>query len=170
MIYLKRTLLKRKMSIITKNIIIDPKYLTPMIDEYLFQELKKKYEKTCCPDHGFIISIDNIISTDNLINKDSIMITFSIIFKAQSIKPQKDMILSFIPTLIISKGVFGKIYENIHFYIPDHHLLENDFIFDEQSLSFRSKNQIINNNTEVNVKIHQFICDTQKYNCIVMLI
>ena len=128
MIYLKRTLSKRKMPIITKNIIIDPRYLTPMIDEYLFQELKKKYEKTCCPDHGFIISIDNIISTDNLINKDSIMITFSIIFTAQTIKPQKDMILSFIPTLIISKGVFGKIYENIHFYIPDHHLLENNFI------------------------------------------
>jgi DNA-directed RNA polymerase subunit E'/Rpb7 len=153
------------MSIITKNIIIDPRYLTPMIDEYLFQELKKKYEKTCCPDHGFIISIDDIISTDNLINKDSIMITFSITFKAKTIKPQKDMILSFIPTLIISKGVFGKIYENI----PDHHLLENHFIFDEQSLSFKSENQIINNSTEVTVKIDQFICDTQKYNCIVIL-
>jgi len=158
------------MSILTKNIIIDPKFLTPMIDEHLFYELKNKYEKTCCPDNGFIISIDEILYIDNIINKDSIMITFMITFKAQTIKPVKDMIISFIPTLIIAKGIFGKIYDNINFYIPDNNLIENEFIFDEKLLCFKNKDKKIDNTKEVIVKIDQFICDTLKYNCIVTLI
>jgi len=158
------------MSILTKNIIIDPKFLTPMIDEHLFYELKNKYEKTCCLDNGFIISIDEILYIDNIINKDSIMITFMITFKAQTIKPVKDMILSFIPTLIIAKGIFGKIYDNINFYIPDNNLTENEFIFDEKLLCFKNKDKIIDNTKEVVVKIDQFICDTLKYNCIVTLV
>jgi hypothetical protein len=93
-----------------------------------------------------------------------------ITFKAQTIKPVKDMILSFIPTLIISKGIFGKIYDNINFYIPDNNLNENEFIFDEKLLCFKNKDKKIDNTKEIIVKIDQFICDTLKYNCIVTLV
>jgi DNA-directed RNA polymerase subunit E'/Rpb7 len=159
-------------SILNKNITVEPKHLTKDIKEYIFSELKKKYEKTCCDTEGLIISIDHIISIDNIINKDSIHITFSVIFQALTIKPEKDMNISFIPTLILSKGIFGKLYDNINFFIPESSLKQSGYIFDTDANLFKKENEtkiIITCKTEINTIIEQLKYDTVKYNCIVRL-
>ena len=97
-------------SIISKNIVIEPKYLDYNIKEYVYSELKKKYERTCCDEYGLIIDINECLHMDNIINKDSIGITFTIKFKALTLKPIQGMELSFIPSLIQQKGIFGKLY------------------------------------------------------------
>ena len=158
-------------SILNKNITIEPKHLTKDIKEYIFSELKKKYEKSCSDNEGLIISIDHIISFDNIINKDSIHITFSITFQAVTIKPKKDMNVSFTPTLILSKGVFGKLYDNINFFIPETSLIQAGYIFESDSNSFKNEEtDQISCNTEVNAIIDQIKYDTIKYNCIVRLV
>ena len=138
--------------------------------------LKKKYEKTCSDTEGLIISIEHIISIDNIIDKDSIHITFSVVFQAVTIKPEKDMNISFIPTLILSKGIFGKLYDNINFFIPESSLKQSGYIFDaDQNLFKREKEDedetkiFITCKTEVNTVIEQLKYDTVKYNCIVRL-
>lgn len=157
-------------SVLTKNIILEPKHLTPNIKEYIFSELKKKYEKVCCDESGLIISIDRIITIDNIINKDSINITFMVQFEAHTIKPEKNMKISFIPTLILSKGIFGKLYENINFFIPETTLLDTGYKFDNDTSSFtHEQKDTITCKTEVNVTIDQLKYDTLKYNCIVLL-
>ena len=162
-------------SILNKNITVEPKHLTKDIKEYIFSELKKKYEKTCSDTEGLIISIEHIISIDNIIDKDSIHITFSVVFQAVTIKPEKDMNISFIPTLILSKGIFGKLYDNINFFIPESSLKQSGYIFDaEQNLFKREEDEnetkiFITCKTEVNTVIEQLKYDTVKYNCIVRL-
>jgi len=167
-------------SILNKDITIEPKHLTKDVKEYILSELKKKYEKTCCDKEGLIISIDHIISIDNIINKDSIHITFSIVFQAITIKPEKDMNISFIPTLILPKGIFGKLYDNINFFIPETSLKQSGYEFDTDTNSFKKtekneKNEneneaVITYKTEVNTVIDQLKYDTVKYNCIVRLV
>ena len=44
-------------SILNKDITVEPKHLTKDIKEYIFSELKKKYEKTCCDTEGLIIDL-----------------------------------------------------------------------------------------------------------------
>ena len=162
-------------SILNKNITVEPKHLTKDIKEYIFSELKKKYEKTCSDTEGLIISIEHIISIDNIIDKDSIHITFSVVFQAVTIKPEKDMNISFIPTLILSKGIFGKLYDNINFFIPESSLKQSGYIFDaDQNLFKREEDEnetkiFITCKTEVNTVIEQLKYDTVKYNCIVRL-
>jgi DNA-directed RNA polymerase subunit E'/Rpb7 len=167
-------------SILNKDITVEPKHLTKDIKEYIFSELKKKYEKTCSDTEGLIISIEHIISIDNIINKDSIHITFSVIFQALTIKPEKDMIISFIPSLILSKGIFGKLYDNINFFIPESSLKQSGYIFDTDTNVFkkdsdserdseRETETFITCKTEVNTIIEQLKYDTVKYNCIVRL-
>jgi DNA-directed RNA polymerase subunit E'/Rpb7 len=165
-------------SILNKDITVEPKHLTKDIKEYIFSELKKKYEKTCCDKEGLIISIDHIISIDNIINKDSIHITFSIVFQAITIKPEKDINISFMPTLILPKGIFGKLYDNINFFIPETSLKQSGYEFDTDTNSFKkteknekSENEaVITYKTEVNTVIDQLKYDTVKYNCIVRLV
>ena len=155
---------------ITKDITLEPKHLTRDINKHIVSELKQKYERKCCDDYGIIISIDKIESIDNTINKDSIFITFMITFYATTIKPEKGMKLSFIPTLILSKGIFGKIYENINFFIPDTNLNEKEYNFDSTTSSFKKKdNTEIDKKTEVFVIIDQLKYDSIKYNCITYL-
>lgn len=151
-------------SILTKSIQLEPKHLTPHIKETIFEELKLKYEKTC-DDIGLIVSIDEITHIDNIINKDSIVITFYITFKAKTIKPEKGMFFSFKPSLILQKGIFGKVHDKINFFIPESNLSENGYIFENDQ--FISKNKKIDPNIDIHVKIIDFKYDTFKYNCIV---
>jgi hypothetical protein len=155
-------------SILTKNITVEPKHLTPEIKKHVINELKKKYEKTCCEKSGLIISIEELLSMDNLINKDSIHITFMATFKALTVKPEKGMKFSFVPTLILSKGVFGKMYENINFFIPEMALSLSGYTFDTNVFKSPNKEDITCTKS-VNVIIDQLKCDTLKYNCIVDL-
>ena len=169
----------RTISILTKNITMEPKHLTKDIKNYVFTELKK-YERTCCDQCGLIISIDHIISMDNIIDKDSIHVTFMVKFKAVTIKPEKGMKISFTPTLILNKGIFGKLYDNINLFIPESVLVEFGYIFDPSSNSFKKeKNKDDDNNDDENditcVKevvsiVDQLKYDNVKYNCIVRLI
>jgi DNA-directed RNA polymerase subunit E'/Rpb7 len=157
-------------SILTKSITVEPKHLTPEIKKHVINELKKKYEKTCCEKSGLIISIEDLVSMDNLINKDSIHITFMATFKAVTVKPEKGMKFSFVPTLILSKGVFGKMYENINFFIPETALSLSAYTFDAATNSFKADNkEDITCVKNVDVIIDQLKCDTLKYNCIVYL-
>jgi DNA-directed RNA polymerase subunit E'/Rpb7 len=155
------------MSKITKPVHIEPKHLTRDIDEYIYSELKKKYERTCC-EVGLIISIDEILEMDNFINKDSIIITFVVTFMAKTIKPEKNMIFSFIPSLILSKGVFGKLYDNINFFIPESNLVLLGYVFDTDK--FVKKEEKVDCKNEIRVKIEQIKYDTVKYNCITQLV
>jgi len=155
-------------SILTKSVHLEPKHLNKHIKEFIFSELKLKYEKTCSNEVGVIISVDEIISMDNLINKDSITITFMVTFYAKTVKPEKEMIFSFIPTLILSKGIFGKLYENINFFIPESNLIQSGYTF--ESDKFVNKNDTIDSNTEISAKIEQLKYDTIKYNCITQLV
>ena len=159
-------------SIVTKNITLEPKCLTSNIKEYILNELNKKYKKVCCDDYGLIISIGEIIKIDNLINKDSIGITFTVSFKAETIKPEIEMEILFTPFRIIDTGIFGKIYEKINFYIPIENVKEFGFEFNESENIFENEKEStkISLDTEIKVCIQQIKYDTLKYNCICKLI
>ena len=168
--YLKSNFKKKMIqnSILTKSVHLEPKHLNQYIKEYIFSELKFKYERTCSDDVGVIISVDEIISMDNVINKDSIVITFTVTFHAKTIKPEKDMMFFFTPTLILSKGIFGKLYDNINFFIPETYLIQSGYYFENDN--FVKDNHTIDNKTEIKVKIEQLKYDTIKYNCITKLV
>ena len=157
-------------STIKKTIVLEPKYLNASINDHIFFELKRKYDRSCCEEYGLIIDIVSIVSYDNVINKDSTSISFMITFLAHTIKPEIGMILSFIPSLIVQKGIFGKIYDNINIFVPENSLKKLDYQFNESKNSYENDNHIITNQTEISVAIEQYKYDMIKYNCISQLV
>ena len=184
---------KEKMSVVsilTKDVMLEPKHLTPGIHDFVYDLVKKKYEKTCSDEYGLVISIDRIIDMDNIINKDSIFITFMVTFEAHTLKPVVGMEISFVPILLIPKGIFGKMYDFINFFVPDLSLVESGYNHVESDNSFtrveiveeivkKNKRNVkvnreirhsITKDSTVKVVIKQIKYDTIKYNCIVGLV
>lgn len=85
-------------TLIKKSVVVEPKYLTPQIDEYILKVLKKKYEGKCI--HEGYIKEESII-----IEKKSVgllygshftgEITYTILFKADVCSPVAGNIIEF---------------------------------------------------------------------------
>lgn len=157
---------------IVKSLSIGPQYMDENIIKNVVHMLKNKYEKTCEEENGLILNIENIKDIQNMISKDSCSIIFEITFTAKTIKPEKNSDISFIPTLILAKGIFGKLYDNINLFIPESSLKKKGWIFKEDSFFLSSsskekeKDKKIDKKTEINVLIKDIKFNTNKYNCI----
>lgn len=85
-------------TLIKKNIVVEPKYLTPQIDEYILKVLKKKYEGKCI--HEGYVKEESII-----IEKKSAGLlygshftgemTYTVLFKAEVCNPVAGNIIEF---------------------------------------------------------------------------
>ena len=104
------------------------------------------------------------IDIDNVISKDGIYIHFNVTFSAIVVKPEKNLPLSFKPTLILSKGIFGKLYDHINIFIPSVNM--GGWEFSEEENVFKNKDDRIDKDTMVDATIKDIKYNTTKYNCI----
>lgn len=154
----------------TKSIAVSPNFIDSNILKNVFNLLKKKYEKTCDEADGMILSIDKVLKVENLVSKDSCYINFDITFLATVIKPEKGTKLSFKPSYILqSKGVFGKLYENISIFVPENSM-KNWKYSNESYMSTVNKDQVINKDTLVEIVVDEIKFNSTKYNCVCSLI
>lgn len=156
-----------KEKILSKMISISPNYLDKNLIKTLIYIIKSKYEKTCNEEDGLILSVTSIENIKNVISKDSKEIHFFISFKALTIKPHKDMKLSFKPSLIINKGIFGKLYDVFSVFIPESNI--KDWNYDKESFKHKIDEYTITKDKEVNVVITDIKFSGTKYNCICSL-
>jgi hypothetical protein len=64
--------------------------------------------------------------------------------------------------MILSKGIFGKIYDNINLFIPVNNI--KDWIFEENS--FKKGKKCIEKDRPIKVIISDIKFSSTKYNCI----
>ena len=152
----------------TKSIAVSPNFIDSNILKNVFILLKKKYEKACDEADGMILSIDKVIKIENIVSKDSCYINFDITFLATVIKPEKGVKLTFNPSYILqSKGIFGKIYENISIFVPENTM--KNWKYSDDSYINTLNNQVINKDTTIEVIIDEIKFNSTKYNCVCSL-
>lgn len=161
-----------KSVVITRNIYIQPMYIDSNIMKNVFSMLKNKYEKTCDEDDGMILSIDDIKNVENMISKDSCYVIFQITFSATVIKPEKGMKLIMKPSNILSsKGIFGKIYDNINVFVPEINFKDlKDWKFSNDSYTNTKNGRVINKESQIEVVISDIKFNSTKYNCVCSMI
>lgn len=150
---------------ITKSITVSPKVMDKNIVNMIVQMFKKKYEKSCDDKNGYIVSIQSMKNLQNMISKDSTYIQFTATLLANVIKPEIDRQITIIPSLIISRGIFSKIYD-ISILIPEEYLKEKGWIFKENTFINDLDDKKIDSNTTIIVKIVNYKYAGSKYNCI----
>lgn len=157
--------MEKKLELI-KTVSILPNLIDHNIIKNVISLLKIKYEKTCNENDGMILSISNdIIDIQNIISKDSMNVLFKITFLADVVKPEKGDSISFKPSLILDKGVFGKIYDNISVFIPETNM--KDWKFSDGK--YKKDQKVIDKDNLVNCVITDIKFNTTKYNCICSL-
>lgn len=153
-----------------KTICVNANIMDQHILKYVIQLLRQKYEKKCDKNDGYILSIDEMLDLQNIIGKDSCSIYFIAKLLVTVVKPEKGMKLKFIPSMIIPKGIFGKLskYDTISFLIPDTHLKEwtfQDGIF----VSNNDKTKKITKEDSIDIIINDIKFNQTKYNCVCSL-
>lgn len=147
----------------SKQIILNPSELTENYKETIINKINKKK----CDENGVIISLGDIKSIKNVISRDGKFINFTVDIDILIAKPEIGIILSLKPSLIINKGIFFKMYEHFHFFVPnDSKLKEWTFI----NNSFKKNNKTINKDDEVTIIITNIRYDNNKFNCICDLV
>jgi len=178
---------------IKKTLCVGANVMDANIIKTIVRLFRQKYEKTCDEEDGIIVSIDKMTNLTNVISKDSCHIHFTATFQAQTVKPEKGLVVSFTPTLILPKGIFGKLYDSISLFVPDEYIkgwtfkgdkyvsnesnqLENEENKDNQddkdnnNNKDNQENKNITKDHEVKVMIHDIKFNTTKYNCICKLV
>ena len=147
-----------------RTISITPNLMDHNILKNVFAMVKNKYEKICDEKDGMIISIEKIIDISNLISRDACNIYFTVTFLALVVNPAKNVSLSFKPTLILSKGMFGNVYDHINIFIPSVNL--GGWEFSDEENIFKDGEDRIDKDTIVHAIIKDIKYNTTKYNCI----
>lgn len=182
----------KRTSEIKKTLCVGANVMDANIIKTIVRLFRQKYEKTCDEEDGIIVSLDKMTNLTNVISKDSCHIHFTATFQAQTVKPQKGLVVSFTPTLILPKGIFGKLYDSISLFVPDEYIKgwtfkgdryisnvsnvsseneENKESDDSDNENKENKeNKTITKDHEVKVIIHDIKFNTTKYNCICKLV
>ena len=156
---------------ITRTIHTGPNVLDSSIIKTIIYLFRQKYENTCDEKDGFIVSIDNISNLSNLIGKDSCHVQFSATLRAKVIKPERGMLITFSPSLIVQKGIFGKLYDIISIFVPESYMKEWTFSNDSFVYDSGTKiEKIIQKQKPLQVMIMDIKFNHTKYNCICKLL
>jgi DNA-directed RNA polymerase subunit E'/Rpb7 len=151
---------------ITKTLCVGANVMDANIIKTIVRLFRQKYEKTCDEKDGFIVSIENLTDLTNMISKDSCHIHFTATLRAKAIKPEKGMKFSFKPTLLLQKGIFGKVYESISLFIPEEYMkgwaYKGDYFESEDGRK-------ISKDDDIDAVIGEIKFNTTKYNCICRL-
>lgn len=147
-----------------KMLYVNPSIMDNNIIRNIIQLYRQKYEKTCDEKVGYIVSINSIKKLENVISRDSNHIQFCALLEMSAIKPEKGLRFTFTPSLIIQKGIFGKIYD-ISILIPEDFLKSKGWTFHENSF-VNGKNGQLTTSTAVDAMIMNYQFAGSKYNCI----
>lgn len=151
---------------ITRTIHTGPNVLDSSIVKTIIHLFRQKYENTCDEKDGFIIGIDKISNLTNVIGKDSCHIEFTATLRARVIKPEKGLALSFSPSLIVQKGIFGKLYDTISIFVPESYM--KDWTFNNEC--FTKDDNLIQKHKPLRVVVMDIKFNNTKYNCICKLL
>lgn len=154
---------------IKKTICVSPMAINKNILEIVSKMFKQKYEKSCDDKNGYIMSIHSVKELKNMISKDSTYVQFEATLHATVIKPEIGIEFTFTPSLLISRGIFGKIYD-ISILIPEDYLKKTGWIFQQNTFVNSDHKKTITHNYPIQAKIINFQFAGTKYNCICDLV
>jgi len=151
---------------INKSLCLEASSINSSIIRTIVQQFRQKYEKTCDEYDGVILHIESVDHLENVISKDSRHVHVKVTATAELFKPLKGIEVEFQPTLIIQKGVFGKMYGVINLFIPEGYL--KGWVFQGDHF-VANDGTILGKDCTVVATITDTKFATTKYNCICSL-
>lgn len=161
--------MQRKIEI-KKTLCVGPNIMDGSIIHTIIALFRQKYEKICDENDGYILSIDGIKDLTNMISKDSCHIHFTATLDVTTVKPQKGDKIEFKPSLVMQKGIFGKIYDTISLFIPEDYIRDKGWVYNKEHDVYEKDKTKIKKDQPIEAIITDIkFVNSTKYNCICKL-
>lgn len=116
------------MTIIIKDILIEPKYLNSNLNENIVKKIIEQTNNECSQTYGYILSFNKIIRIiTNYITPANSDIIFRVEFDANTLLPKIGDILKGEVFMVFEKGIFISVEQKLKALIPYDNL--TDYIF-----------------------------------------
>lgn len=157
-----------KKVILEKNIDIEPQYL----NKDLLKNIEEQFQKgpTCTMKDGYIKSRKILSVSSNVISKIHNKVSFTIVYVAETIKPEKNMKLDCVINNIFPSGVLLE-YEKIKIFIPLSNVVKNNYVINKNILepkekSDNDKNVVIKIGDKIKVVIQDVRFENKNFICV----
>lgn len=151
--------------IIKQKVSIDAMYLDKDIEHNILLKLKKTMEGRCTFDNGYIITVNKIINVgSNTIGSANSLIIFDITYEANTLRPEKGVVLSGKVCMVFKHGIFVDICGKMKVLVPSNFI--EGYEYQQDSNSFTFLESIIKNDVEVSVDIVDMKYDKKQFSCI----
>lgn len=151
--------------IIKQKVSIDAMYLDKDIEDHILLKLKKTMEGRCTFDNGYIITVNKIINVgSNTIGSANSLIIFDITYEANTLRPEKGVVLSGKVCMVFKHGIFVDICGKMKVLVPSNFI--EGYEYQQDSNSFTFLESIIKNDVEVSVDIVDMKYDKKQFSCI----
>jgi DNA-directed RNA polymerase subunit E'/Rpb7 len=151
--------------IIKQKVSIDAMYLDKDIEDHILLKLKKTMEGICTFDNGYIITVNKIINVgSNTIGSANSLIIFDITYEANTLRPEKGVVLSGKVCMVFKHGIFVDICGKMKVLVPSNFI--EGYEYQQDSNSFTFLESIIKNDVEVSVDIVDMKYDKKQFSCI----
>lgn len=150
---------------IERRICIDSKYLCKDLKEHLLNKIKL-YKNECSKEYGFFINIKDKIQIKDANISSNCENVFTIIFYAETLKPEVGKKFKGVTCMIFSGGIFINIKDILKILVLESFLIK-DYTFDQKNNTFvnNSNKHIIKQGDELTIVLtgvtyskHNFVC------------
>jgi DNA-directed RNA polymerase subunit E'/Rpb7 len=151
--------------IIKQKVSIDAMYLDKNFKYHILVKLKKTMEGRCTFDNGYIITVNKIINVgSNTIGSANSLIIFDITYEANTLRPEKGVLLTGKVCMVFKHGIFVDICGKMKVLVPSNFI--KGYEYQQDSNSFTFLKSIIKNDVEVSVDIVDMKYDKKQFSCI----
>jgi len=149
---------------ITQKVSIDCKYLDSNISHHLLKKIKENMEGKCYLEYGYIITVENIVNIGaNIISPANSLVVYDVTYQADTIKPEKGLLLSGEICMIFPQGVFVNILDKMKVLIPVNNL--EDYSFDDGDFVCENKENLVLDKS-VDIEISMVKYEKKNFSCI----
>ena len=150
--------------VLSKRIILESKYLTHDIDNYICDKLIKNTQNECSKEYGHIVEVIKILNIEGheigRVNFDNI---FNVKFEAFVLNPTPNSEFECEVCLLYKDGIFVNIMERQKMLIPRKEL--NNYDYDETNMKYVNEEEEIVIGSKLKVKVTASQYRKKNFSC-----
>lgn len=153
---------------ITKNIVLEPKYLNGFIEKTLLDRIRHIYEGRCIKRYGYFVDIQKLVRIiDNRITKFTGNVEFNVEFLAVTLLPIAGAMVDALVCMVLPTGVLVEVESMMNVMLTVNNLKKSDYHYcpGENVFSDESGN-VIEKGDNIKVCITNVKYDNGKFICI----
>ena len=150
--------------IIERRVCLEPRFLDQNISIHLLNKIKETIEGECTKEYGHIIKINRLVEIyDNMISSANSDIVFTVLFEAETLKPEIGSNLTGDVCMILPSGIFINVQNKLKVLVPRNEL--SNYKYNGSNMCYSKNESSIKKGDIISVCITGTRYTKQNFSC-----